>query len=246
MVLAGELGVDVPRSLCFESVSAIDHAAMQEMTYPCYLKAAVSVAGVGIYHCEDATAFTDALGKFAADVPLQVQVEVRTDTFLNLQYQVIGNDVVRLAASEQLLDGFAHQGNRMPAGHEPWAAVDCMASWLKDHGMKGIFAFDVAVVETDAGLRFPAIECNPRYNGASYPTLIAKKIDIPEWSAVSLSTRSRTLSAIDLSGIEFDSKTGEGTIIVNRGMVIEGKLVMLLAGSRDFQDALAVELDARL
>jgi hypothetical protein len=35
-------------------------------------------------------------------------------------------------------------------------------------------------------------------------------------------------------------------IIVNWGTVIEGKLVILMAGSRDFQQALAVELEARL
>lgn len=246
MALAGELGVDVPRTLCFETVSDIDRDAVREMAFPCYLKAAVSVSGVGIYRCEDESALSAALGQFAKDAPVQLQEEVVTDTFLNLQYRVIGNDVVRLAASEQLLDGFVHQGNRVPASHEPWAAVDVMAGWLKDRGMKGIFAFDVAVVQTNTGLRFPVIECNPRYNGASYPTIIAQKLDIPEWTAFSLSTRHRTLSDIDLSEIEFDSKTGEGVIIVNWGTVIEGKLVILMAGSRDFQQALAVELEARL
>jgi hypothetical protein len=121
-----------------------------------------------------------------------------------------------------------------------------MADWLKDRGIKGIFAFDVAIVQTDNGLRFPVIECNPRYNGASYPTLIAQKLGITEWSARSLSTRQRALSDIDLGEIEYDSKTGEGAIIVNWGTVIEGRLVILMAGSRDYQEALAVELEARL
>ncbi len=170
MALAAELGVDVPRTLCFDSVSDIDDDAMREIAYPCYLKAAVSVSGVGIYRCADEAALVAALGQFDKHIPVQVQEEVVTDTFLNLQYQVTGNKVTRLAASEQLLDGFVHQGNRVPASHEPWGAVEVMADWLKDRGIKGIFAFDVAIVQTDNGLRFPVIECNPRYNGASYPT----------------------------------------------------------------------------
>ena len=246
MALAVELGMDVPMTLCFGSVAEIGPDTVRSMSYPCYLKAAVSVSGVGIYRCEDEAALAQAMGEFAPDVPVQLQEEVRTDTFLNLQYRIIGNDVVRLAASEQILDGFAHQGNRVPASHEPWAAVDSMAYWLRDHGMKGIFAFDVAIVPTASGLRFPVIECNPRYNGASYPTLIAQKLGIPEWGSISLNTTCRSLSGIDLDGIEFDSKTGKGAILVNWGTVIEGRLAVMLAGSRDVQEALAVELRARL
>lgn len=246
MALAAELGVDVPRTLCFDSVTDIDAGAVREMDFPCYLKAAVSVSGVGIYRCEDEAALTDAMGRFAEGVPVQLQEEVVADRFLNLQYRVIDNTVVRLAASEQLLDGPVHQGNRVPARHTPWAAVDVMAEWLVDHGMKGIFAFDVAVAQTDAGLRFPVIECNPRYNGATYPTMIAQKLDIPEWSAVYMPTRHRTLGDVDLDGIEFNSRTGEGAIIVNWGTVLTGKLMILMAGSPEFQEALAVELDARL
>ncbi|NNF95862.1 MAG: ATP-grasp domain-containing protein [Halobacteria archaeon] len=246
MTLARELGVDVPRTLCFDTVADIGVDAMQEIVYPCYLKAAVSVSGVGICRCENKAEFYEALSKFAEDVPVQVQEEVKTETFLNMQYRVSGNDVIRLATSEQILDGFVHQGNRVPASHEPWEAVDAMAYWLKDHGMKGIFAFDVAVVQTERGLRFPAIECNPRFNGASYPTMIAEKLHILAWSAITLSTEDRTLADIDLSDIEFDRMSGEGVIIVNWGTVLEGKLVVLLAGSQTLQQTLAVELAARL
>lgn len=246
MALANELGVDVPRTLCYDSVSGIGATALGLVSYPCYLKAAVSVAGVGIYRCEDEAALMQALAQFAEHVPVQLQEEIQTETFLNLQYQVVGHEVIRLAASEQILDGYAHQGNRVPASHEPWAAVDPMAFWMRDQGMKGVFAFDVAVVQTDQGLRFPAIECNPRYNGASYPTLVAQKLGIREWTALNLGTRHRRLADVDLDGIEFDSKTGEGAVMVNWGTISEGKLVILMAGSRDYQEALAVELEARL
>jgi hypothetical protein len=246
MALADELGVDVPKTLCFDSIEAIDADAIRQIVYPCYLKAAVSVSGVGIYRCEDEFEFREALTIFDENVPVQVQEEVKTEIFLNMQYKVEGDHLIRLAASEQILNGFVHQGNRVPASHEPWETIEPMAQWLKGHGMKGIFAFDVAVVQTEQGLRFPAIECNPRFNGASYPTLIAQKLNIPEWSAITVSSGHRSLADIDLSDIEFDSKTGEGIIIVNWGTILEGKLVILLAGSATFQQALAVEIATRL
>ena len=246
MSLAAELGVDVPQTRCYNSVNEISELEIVSLNMPCYLKAAVSVSGVGIYRCANREQLRDAIEKFDTDVPVQVQEEVKTDLFLNLQYRVIGDKLVRLAASEQILEGCAHQGNRFPTNYEPWDAIEPMAQWLKDRGMKGIFAFDVAVVDSPDGLRFPAIECNPRFNGASYPTIIAQKLDIPEWTARAFETRQRRLSDIDLSGIEYDMKTGEGLVIVNWGTLLEGKLMLLLAGSPEYQDALLNELEYRL
>ena len=245
--LANELCVDVPLTLCFDSVDDIDIEDVQEaINYPLYLKAAISVAGVGIYRCESKRELSEAIDRFDSGVPVQIQEEIKTTTFLNLQYRIIGKEVVKLAASEQILDGCAHQGNRFPASHEPWKVVDPMAHWLRDNGMKGIFAFDIAMVQTDRGLRFPAIECNPRFNGASYPTMIAHKLDIPEWSAITVHTKHRDLASLDLSGIEFDMKTGEGAIVVNWGTALVGKLVILLAGSAECQQKLELELATRL
>jgi len=246
MALAQALDVEVPATRCFHSVTGIGPVDRAQMTYPCYLKAAVSVSGVGIHRCQTEEELLAAMGRFDAGVPVQLQEEVAAERFLNLQYRVIGDRVMRLEASEQILDGFAHQGNRVPAGHAPWAAVDPMAHWLKERGMKGVFAFDVAVVQTEAGLRFPVIECNPRFNGATYPTLIARKLNISQWSALNLSTDCRRLADIDLSGIEFDKATGIGVVIVNWGTVLAGRLAVLLAGPPEHQERLAVELRARL
>ena len=41
-------------------------------------------------------------------------------------------------------------------------------------------------------------------------------------------------------------KTGEGLVIVNWGTLLKGKLVLLLAGSPDYQEALRNELLYRL
>ncbi len=246
MQLADQLGVPVPQTRCFDRVGEIDQRVADETVFPCYLKAAISVSGVGIYRCADANALLEAVATFDPDTPVQIQEEVITDTFLNLQYEVVGNDLIRLQSSQQILEGTAHQGNRAPADHEPWSVVEPMAEWLKDQGMKGIFAFDVAVVQSPSGLRFPAIECNPRYNGASYPTAIAHKLGISEWTATTFHTRFRDLASIDLSGLEYDPHTGEGAILVNWGTVLVGKLVILMAGSREYREALQLELEARL
>jgi hypothetical protein len=246
MALAGRLGIDVPQTQCFSSTDEISEMDIISFNMPCYLKAAISVSGVGIYRCANREELRDALQKFERGVPVQMQEEIRTGIFLNMQYRVIDDRLVRLAASEQLLEGCAHQGNRFPSSHEPWGAIEPMALWLKERGMKGIFAFDVAVVDTPDGIRFPAIECNPRFNGASYPTVIAQKLDIPEWSAMTFRTKHRKLSDLDIRDLEFDMTTGEGVIVVNWGTILKGKLVLLLAGAPEYQDVLRNELLYRL
>jgi len=246
MALAEMLGVDVPETRCYEQVEEVPGEGLPPDIYPCYLKAAVSVSGVGIYRCETQDELIEALQKFAPGTPVQIQEEVKTTRFLNLQYQATESGLLRLEASEQILQGCVHQGNRVPVDHQPWSAVEPMAMWLQEQGMRGVFAFDVAVVETPDGYRYPAIECNPRYNGASYPTLIAHKLGISEWTATTFSTHHRSLADIDLSDLEYDARTGEGAIIVNWGTLLAGKLVILMAGSQPYQEALALELEARL
>ena len=241
--LAHKLGVSVPKTLCFENKAALKDFA--QLPYPCYVKPAISVDGVGISRCEDEQHLREVLPAFEENLPLQVQEEVQANSFLNLQYQVSGNGVERLAATEQVLDGFAHSGNRYPTVHQPWDMVEPMAEWLVQQGMKGIFAFDVAVVkETDT--RYLAIECNPRYNGASYPTGIANKLKIDSWMSETLTTRHRSLDAIDLNGIEFDAQSGTGVILVNWGCILVGKVSVLLAGSLKKQAELRALLLERL
>ena len=106
----------VPRTLRFANATAVDDLAT--LPYPCYVKAAISVSGVGIYRCETPDQVRAALASFGPEVPLQIQQEVKTDLFLNLQYEVRDGVAVPLAASEQVLDGFTHIGNRYPASQD--------------------------------------------------------------------------------------------------------------------------------
>jgi hypothetical protein len=246
MTLAEELNMDIPTTLRFNSVSEINDYSIKQFPYPCYIKAAISVSGVGIYRCEDETELRQAISKFNHDIPVQVQEEVKTEIFLNMQYRVNDHRLEELATTEQILNGFVHQGNRYPACCAPWNSVQPMAQWLFAHGMKGIFAFDVAVVQDKQGTRFMPIECNPRYNGASYPTLIAENLAANNWIARTFATDKRSLSDIDLSGIEYNPVMGNGVVIVNWGPILVGKLLCMLIGTPDTQERLEHELQTRL
>jgi ATP-grasp domain len=241
--LATELGVPVPQTFCFSSKFEVQFAAMP---YPCYLKPAVSVNGVGICRCEDALALQQALAELADDLPLQIQQEIIATTFLNVQYRICDQQAERLAITEQILEGCAHIGNRYPARHQPWELFDPLANWMAEQGMRGIFAFDVAVAETAAGPQYFAIECNPRFNGASYPTGIAEKLNLTQWANESFKTTCRSLHQLDLSGLEYDACTGSGVILVNWGSILVGKIGVLMAGSLDQQQQLREHLKQRL
>ncbi len=242
--LAEELGVRVPKTLCAESKTAMKKYA--QLPYPCYLKPAISVDGAGISRCENEQQLIQALELLGEDLPLQVQEEVIASSFLNLQYHATAQGAERLATTEQVLDGYAHSGNRYPAAHQPWEIVEPMALWMAKRGMKEVFAFDVAVVEKGTDIHYVAIECNPRFNGASYPTGIAKRLNITSWTSETFTTEFRSINQIDLSGIEFNSKSGVGAIIVNWGSILAGRVALLLAGPVEAQNELKGVLKQRL
>lgn len=242
--LAEELNVRVPTTLCAENKAQLQK--YDRIPYPCYLKPAVSVDGVGIYRCSDRAELDNALAELADNIPLQLQQEVTATKFLNLQYQVESAKVKPLAATEQILDGFAHQGNRYPTAYQPWELVEPMAQWMTVKGMKDIFAFDVAAVETETGIDYFAIECNPRFNGASYPTGIAQKLNIDRWCSDNFATKYRSLKEIDLGELSYDPQTKTGVILVNWGSVLVGKVGVLLAGSIEQQKVLRRYLQQKL
>ena len=244
--LAEELDVTVPLTLCAENQSQLKNHSNVSFPYPCYLKPAISVDGVGIYRCTTPDELESAIANLDQNIPLQLQQEVKADKFLNLQYQVKNETVEPLAATEQILDGFAHQGNRYPTAYQPWELIEPMAKWMTQKGMKGIFAFDVAVVEKETGVDYFAIECNPRFNGASYPTGIAQKLKINNWSSENFTTKYHSLDELELRDLEYDPITGTGIIIVNWGSVLVGKLGVLLAGSITQQNELREQLQQRL
>ncbi|MDJ0633092.1 MAG: ATP-grasp domain-containing protein [Xenococcaceae cyanobacterium MO_188.B29] len=243
--LAQELNINVPLTFCAANQTQLKQN-YPDISYPCYLKPAISVDGAGIFRCTNQDELDNALTRLEDNIPLQLQQEVTASKFLNLQYEVTGEDFQPLAATEQVLDGFSHQGNRYPTAYEPWELVQPMAQWMTQKGMKGIFAFDVAVMETETDIDYFAIECNPRFNGASYPTGIAQKLKIESWSSNNFTTKYRSLEDIDLSGLEYDHSKSTGVIIYNWGTIFLGRLGFLLAGSIAQQEELRKLLKQRL
>ena len=246
MQKAQALGVSVPKTFCFENKAAIADKDLEQFPYPCYLKPAVSVDGAGICQCANQEQLTQVVRALPDELPLQIQEALTASSFLNLQYQVTEDGLKRLAATEQILEGYAHCGNRYPSTHQPWETVDPLAEWMVQQGMKGIFAFDVAVVEEEDKIRYLAIECNPRFNGASYPTGIAEKLKLTSWSSETFTTQYRSLDELDLSDIEFNPQTDTGVVLVNWGTILVGKVSVLLAGSVAQQNDLRAILKQRL
>ena len=197
--LAENLGVGVPYTICAECKSQLN---LRVLRFPCFLKPALAGNGAGIVHCRSAEELEKALSVFPEKIPLQVQEEVKAISFINLQYHIKDNRLRRLAATEQILDGSAYCGSHYPSRFRPWKLVDPIAEWIAAKGMKDIFAFDLAVTDQPDESRYFALECNPRFNGATYPTLVAKKLGIKNWSFESFPTQFENLDQIDLEGIE--------------------------------------------
>ncbi|MEC4883708.1 MAG: ATP-grasp domain-containing protein [Scytonema sp. PMC 1070.18] len=234
--LAQELGVSVPQTLCFKDKALIKD--LSDFPYPCYFKPAISVNGSGIARCENPQQLCSILETFPEGVLLQIQEEVVASCFLNVQYHAQDSKLERLAITAQILNGCSHTGNRYPSPHQPWESVEPIAEWMVQHGMKEVFAFDVAVVEDATQTRYLAIECNPRFNGASYPTGIAKKLNISSWSHETFKTECCSLENLDFNDIEFNPKTNTGVVVVNWGTILVGKISILLAGTVQEQNEL--------
>ena len=241
--LARKMGVKVPSTVAFENKQCFP---ADNPGFPCFLKPAVSVSGYGILRCENRKELNLALREIPDDTPYQMQAEIPAKYFLNLQYEVIGENPVPLAATEQLLEGFTHFGSRFPVPDPPWGLLDPLADRLAKMGLKGIFAFDLAVAGSLANPDYFVLECNPRFNGATYPALIAKQLGINAWSCETFPTKFRQLSQVDLSGIEYTPETRQGIIIINWGTILAGYLGILLAGSPVQQNRMRAELLKRL
>ncbi len=241
--LADQLGLAVPSTICAESKSQLNLGAV---SFPCFLKPALAGNGAGIVYCPTADELERALAVFPEKIPLQVQAEVKAIAFINLQYRVRDNRLYRLAATEQVLEGPVYCGSRYPSRFRPWELVDPMAEWMATRGMKDIFAFDLAVTGHPGEPGFLALECNPRFNGSTYPTLVAKKMGIENWSYETFLTGHKSLEQINLEGIEYETSSGNGVILLNWGTILMGKLGILLAGPEGKQEQFKIQLKRRL
>ncbi|KAF0191186.1 MAG: Uncharacterized protein FD165_1956 [Gammaproteobacteria bacterium] len=242
--LAGELKVDVPRTWRFDRRRDIKDVGT--FPYPCYLKASVPTYDGGIYRCASSAALNDALTHFEPLVPLQVQEELTSDCFLTLHYTVVDDIATRVAVTEKRRADHVHQDTRFPSAHAPWHVVQPMATWLAAVGLRGVFDFEVAVVMDGDRPRYLPIGCRPWYSDSAYAVLIAQQLGLDEWCAIQVDSRRRRLGEIDLTGIEYSDFIGAGVVIINWGVILAGKLGVILAGPEQMQHQLKVELERRL
>ena len=236
--LCNELGVSTPHTSCFQSKSEL--FSCENFTFPVYLKADISVSGLGVIHCKTRKDLEDELIRLDVGAAFQIQEEIDAVAFVNLQYRVDDNGVVKkIVATEQILNGYSHCGNIFPSRFAPWNITDKLAQCLANNGVKDVFAFDV--IATKGGEYF-ALECNPRYNGSTYPAIAATKLGVEGWKSKTYTTRFQFLNQLRLDKLEYNPIKKAGVVIINWGCINQNKLGILIAGSHSEQ----VEIEDRL
>ncbi len=229
--LCESLRVLTPRTVCFSDRKEFEFSSIIGLNFPVFVKIAESASGLGIVECRDKNELEKFINIIPDGVEFQIQEKIlNVRKFINLQYIANGGPK-RLIATEQILNDVQHCGNRYPiVGYrEPWEIVDILADYVVKMGMKDIFAFDLAVTDE----KVVAIECNPRFNGSSYPSIVARRLNIKKpWIAKNFNvTKNLEKLMLDIIDLEYDSRTQEGIIIINWGTISNGKANIMLVGN---------------
>lgn len=241
--LAGELKIDVPRTWRFDHCR--DVRDVTPFSYPCYLKASAPAYGGGTLRCASSAQLRDALKSLEPSAPLQIQEELTTGCILALHYVAVDGIATRVAVTECRTAG-AYQATHFPAAHAPWHVVEPMAKWLAAIGLRGAFEFKVAIVKDGDRVRSLPISCSPWYSDGAYAALIAQRIGLEQWCAIEIGSRRRGLGEIDLAGIEYSDFLGVGIVVVDWGILLAGRIGVILAGPEEMQHQLKAELERRL
>ncbi len=233
-------GITTPKTWCFSTPESFTPPA--DLVYPCIAKPSVSAVGYGIRRCADETELRDAVSAYAG--AFQLQEELVDATYTNVLYSVDDDRAVLLAETEQVIRNRAHCGNRHPCSRSIGDALQPLADQLAADGLREHFAFDVAFVED--GRQWLVLECNPRFNGSSYPVVAARRLAVREWVCDSFETDRRSLVDLDLDGLEYDATTGTGVVMISWGTICTGKLSAMLIGPPADQERLRATLLERL
>lgn len=240
--LAREVGALVPDTRLYAHKGAVAEGAPPR--FPCYVKPDVSLAGVGIARCADAEALARALEKIPEREALQLQQALDASAFLNLQFSVRDGRLERLCVSERLSRGRRRYGNRAAACHAPWPVVEPLARKLVEQGLRGVFGFDVAVVEEGGEFRYYLIGGHPRYTASTYCHETARRLGVEGWEATTLRTGVRSLSELGIGELEYDPATGQGVVVVDWGGIRHGRPEVIALGKE--RGAMIEELERRV
>jgi len=168
-----ELSVYIPETFCFKGKEELKD--YEKFDFPVYFKISTSSSGRGVIKCWNAAELENAVSMLNSGINFQIQKEIDAKAFINVQYVIEEGICERGIISEQVLNGFKHIGNRFPTPYnDAFELTDRIAMKMTNEGMKGFFAFDLAVTKDG---KYAVIECNPRVNGATYPTIIALKLE---------------------------------------------------------------------
>ncbi len=235
-----EAGYPVPDTLIVREGTKPDPSI--ELPLPVYVKAARSSTGVSIFRAADRAGFEKSIRQVGSEYQIQAEVP-NTLAFLNVQYRAVGSTAVHFATTEQILNGFAYAGTQFPSQYDSRELTDPLADELAQQGLGEIFAFDVAVTPDEMAI----IECNGRWNGASYPTTIARRLGIEEWTTHSQATELEHPKDIHIDDLAYDQGHGYGVIVVNSGfMATSNEVSVMLAGPLEAREELGAKIRERI
>jgi hypothetical protein len=170
----------------------------------------------------------------------QLQEDIAAAAYLSVQYNIAAQGkVTHLINTEQIIDGVEYAGTRYPTPYSPQTATDAIAHQAARDGIRGKLGIDVAV--TPDG-RYFVLECNPRWNGALYPMVIAQRLGAAEWSTTHLPVRAEHLQDIALGDLEYNPRLKKGVVLVNWGGITFHWLELLIIGSKETQQTLRAQL----
>jgi|GEM_PF-319117 len=236
--------IKTPQTFCFDSKDSFIN--FDEIQYPVYLKSSISTSGLGIVRCNNQKYLTQSVAVLGQGVAFQVQCAIDTELFSSYQFEVIDGKAKILLISDQIVSANAHIGNRYPARYENKTFLSELAQFAADEGMEDIFAFDVAVSDGPNGMIYNLLECNPRFTAATYPTLVAKKLNIQYWTSLIIQVQFKNFDQFDISDLEYKSKTQQGLILICWGSIEYGRLMVMVVGTPEQQLTLMNQLRQRL
>lgn len=224
------LDIAIPTTACFQNKNTI--ADLSDFRYPLYLKISTSFTGMGVFKANSVAELEAMLALLSPRIRFQLQEDLGRRgiiTFLNLQYLLRNGRAERVLLTDQVIDGVEHIGNKYsPADrtYDPaWRVTDPLAKLMVARGLKGLIGIDVAVCLENDQLTFLPVECNPRPNGSSYPTAIAKKLNYNgAWTAKAVATNLRDINRLDLGELEYSPLRETGVIVHIASTLPKGKL----------------------
>ncbi len=252
-------GVPTPGTILFDKVDDFDLIEYNQdpLEYPVYVKAAVSASGMHVIACANEKGLLAAIEKMPQgdqDQGFQIQEGLPEGTkFLNMQYMEHPNGFTHGPLTLQKLDGNSHAGNIFPSGFNVDSVqpiTDRIARMMSRLGMKRSWALDIAMEPLRGVL---GIETNPRWNGCSYYSKVAERLDANHWEGQYVYPKNGDLRFIlrDPSDWEYNPSSGSGIVIINWGPILgtpgrlPPKLGLLVIGEPSQRQRLLETFEAR-